>query len=105
MRQQIRNQHMQMQSPHLVHPHHAYQQAAPQPVNQYAYPSNQPYIQQPVQMGRPPRAERQMTQRQYVQEREYAQEVRGRPHDSCMMREPSPVQNQYVDAQIRYHEA
>ena len=104
MRQQIRNQQMQMQSPHIAHPHCQYQQAAPHPINQFAHPSNQPYIHQQVQMGRPPRAERQMAQRPYSQEREYPQEVRGRPHESCMMREQPQAQNQYVDAQIRFHE-
>lgn len=46
---------MQMQGPHVMHPHaHNVQylgQPATQPVSQYAYPVNQP-----VQMGRPPRA-------------------------------------------------
>ena len=76
-----------MQSPHLAQP---YQQAhAPQQINQFAYPSQQPYIQQQVQMGRPPRR---------VEREEIVQEVRGRPHESCMMREQPQPQNQYVDA-------
>lgn len=101
MRQQMRNQQMQMPSPHIMHPqaYQTYHQGVhmAQPVNQYAYPSNQQYVNQHIQMGRPPKAERQMNQRAP------AQEVRGRPHESCMMREPQ-VQNQYVDAQIRFHE-
>lgn len=40
--------------------------------------------------------------RQNFQEREPALDVRGRPHDS-LMREPQ-TQNNYVDAQIKFHE-
>eukprot|EP00178_Gracilaria_changii_P027671 TRINITY_DN9030_c0_g1_i1.p2 TRINITY_DN9030_c0_g1~~TRINITY_DN9030_c0_g1_i1.p2 ORF type:complete len:164 (+),score=28.72 TRINITY_DN9030_c0_g1_i1:444-935(+) len=100
MRQQMRNQQMQMQEPHVVQP--------------FGYPLNQPaaYPQQnfgaqPVQMARPAACPRPM-QRPFPQERQQPapqyNQVRGRPHDS-IVREASPQpQNQYVEAQIRFHE-
>lgn len=92
---------MQMQEPHVVQPY-GY------PMNQPAYPTyqQQPYGAQPqVQMGRPPRHMQQpYPQPQERQQAALAPQIRGRPHESCMMRE-APAQNQYVEAQIRFHEA
>jgi hypothetical protein len=101
MRQQMRGQQMQMQDPHVVQP--------------YGYPINQPafspypqqvYAQPNVQMGRPQAPQGRPMQQQPYQRPAAAPQVRGRPHESCMMREvpAEPSRNQYVEDQIRFHE-
>ena len=103
MRQMVRNQQMEMQGPQLVQPY-GY------PMNQPAFPAYQQQLygaQPTVQMGRPQCPRERPMQRPYSQERQQpSPQVRGRPHESCMMREVpvQPSRNQYVEDQIRFHE-